>query len=640
MVNSFAAPLLRYVRGLGETSLAGERPDRELVERFADQHDEAAFAALVGRHGPMVLGVCRRVLDQEQDAEDVFQAVFLVLSRKAGGLRRKEAVGPWLFGVAHRLALRVRQEARQRREREGRARGRPASDPLAELTVREAQAVLDEELARLPDRDRGPLVLCYLEGLTRDEAARRLGCPLGTLKDRLERGRALLRKRLVRRGLTLAAFGFSFLLPGASARAVPGSLQAATVRAATAFAAGSMAGGAVCARAAALAKTVLGSLFVGKLKGAVAVLLATVACGAGVGLAAHWVAASDGARRTAAVQERQPGGRPDGAAGRVEAAGAPSPPANEVRPGAAAWRLHAELVGHEGPVRALAFSPDGTRIISGGDDGRVRVWHVAGAREVLNLRGRDARTVRAVAIDPSGHVVAAGSDDGTVLAWDLRRGGDQAPDVVFPAAGQAVHALCFGADCGTVTRVWCDGTVERKEGPAAVPLCLAGQEGKVHGVALGREGRTAAWAMQDGSVRLWDPAERKEHGHFGVHASPVRCVAFSPEGDVAASADDLATLKVWDTATGRERATARGPQGPVRALALGPGGRFLASGGEDHTVRVWDARTGKELAAFHDNSGPVYSVVFSPDGRFLASAGSDGTVRTWTSTPGTAESEK
>jgi RNA polymerase sigma factor (sigma-70 family) len=114
--------------------------------------------------------------------------------------------------VAHRLALRARHEARRRREREGRAGEQATGDPLAELTVREAQAVIDEEFARLPERERGPLVLCYLEGLTRDEAARRLGCPLGTLKSRLERGRAALQKRLARRGLTPAAVLSTILL--------------------------------------------------------------------------------------------------------------------------------------------------------------------------------------------------------------------------------------------------------------------------------------------------------------------------------------------------------------------------------------------------------------------------------------------
>src|SRR5262249_47093631 len=244
-----------------------------------------AFAALVRRHGELVLGVCRRVLGHEQDAEDVFQAVFLVLSRKAATLRHKEAVGPWLFGVARRLALRARQQARQRRGREGRAVDRPPDDPLAELTVREAQAALDEEFARLPERDRGPLILCYLEGLTRDEAARRLGCPLGTLKSRLERARAALQKRLAPRGLTPAAPAPLLLAPEA-ARAVPTGPRAATLRAATAFAAGSPAAGLPGPAATSLAGALLRSTLVKKLWAA-AVVAAVLAGALGAGWGAR-----------------------------------------------------------------------------------------------------------------------------------------------------------------------------------------------------------------------------------------------------------------------------------------------------------------------------------------------------------------
>src|SRR5262245_38930627 len=189
MRNGSSELVLHYVHGLADVRRVGDLPDSELVRRFADERDEAAFAALVRRHGGMVLGVCRRVLGREHDAEDVFQAVFLVLSRKASALRRREAVGPWLFGVAHRFAWQTSRQQRRRKDREDRARERSIDDPVAELTVREAQAILDEELARLPERERGPLVLCYLEGRTRDEAARRLGCPVGTLKSRLERAR-------------------------------------------------------------------------------------------------------------------------------------------------------------------------------------------------------------------------------------------------------------------------------------------------------------------------------------------------------------------------------------------------------------------------------------------------------------------
>jgi RNA polymerase sigma factor (sigma-70 family) len=295
MANGPATLLIQSIRGLADAPGAGELSDRELVERFADRGDrprspsgsqsdgrgagdqaEEAFVVLVRRHGAMVLGVCRRLLGHEQDAEDVFQAVFLVLSRKAAALRRKEAVGPWLFGVAHRLALRARLAARKRQDKEARADqpGR-GDDPADELTVREARAVLDEELARLPERDRGPLVLCYLEGLTRDEAARRLGCPLGTLKARLERARAVLQKRLARRGLGLSAVLATLLLTKSAASGVTPALQAAAVEAAT--------GGALSPNAAALADAALKSAF-GKWK--LALVLAAAATFVGAALVA------------------------------------------------------------------------------------------------------------------------------------------------------------------------------------------------------------------------------------------------------------------------------------------------------------------------------------------------------------------
>src|SRR5690242_16411189 len=202
MATGSAHTLLRHIRTVAAP--AAGLSDRELVERFAAGRDEAAFAALLLRHGPMVLCVCRRVLADWHDAEDAFQATFLVLARKAGSLRAGGSVAGWLHGVAYRLALKARVSAARRREREGRAAARPPGDPLAEVSVREAQAILDDELARLPEKFRAPLVLCCLEGLARDEAAARLGWPAGLLKSRLEQARERLRGRLARRGLALS----------------------------------------------------------------------------------------------------------------------------------------------------------------------------------------------------------------------------------------------------------------------------------------------------------------------------------------------------------------------------------------------------------------------------------------------------
>jgi RNA polymerase sigma factor (sigma-70 family) len=187
------------------TRLDDTGPDDGLLARFAVDRDEKAFAALLHRYGPVVLGTARRVLGNQQDAEDVAQATFLVLACKARSLRRNGAIGGWLHGVAVRLALRARSDRMKRQVKERSAP--PSRPPTApdDLTWRDLRLVLDEELARLPEPIRTPLVLCYLDGQTQDEAARRLGWTTRTVKARLATGREVLHCRLTRRGLTLSA---------------------------------------------------------------------------------------------------------------------------------------------------------------------------------------------------------------------------------------------------------------------------------------------------------------------------------------------------------------------------------------------------------------------------------------------------
>lgn len=217
MSSSQANPALRYIRHF--PGVADDLTDRELLARLASDRDEAAIEALVRRHGSMVLGVCLRVLRHRDDAEDAFQATFLALIRTAGSLRPRESVGGWLHRVAYRVAQKARIAAARRRKYEDNVTHQQTADPVDELTVREAREVLDEELARLPDKFRVPLVLCYLEGLTRDEAARRLGWSESTLKSRLEQARDKLGARLSARGLTLPAALVASLLSGTAVRA-------------------------------------------------------------------------------------------------------------------------------------------------------------------------------------------------------------------------------------------------------------------------------------------------------------------------------------------------------------------------------------------------------------------------------------
>lgn len=177
-----------------------EMPETELLERFISANDQTAFRTLIDRHGPMVLAVCRSVLDELHDVEDAFQSTFLVLVQNASRIRRGASLGPWLHRVALRVSLRARATAAQRRAREKR-RSRPEAEPGHDLAEIVTRPVLHEELNRLPDRYRLPLVLCYLEGKTNEQAAALLRWPVGTVKGRLWRARGQLRDRLSRRGL-------------------------------------------------------------------------------------------------------------------------------------------------------------------------------------------------------------------------------------------------------------------------------------------------------------------------------------------------------------------------------------------------------------------------------------------------------
>src|SRR5262245_51273690 len=176
------------------------RTDGELLECFVVRREEAAFEALLQRHGPMVLGVCRRVLQNEDDAEDAFQATFLVLVRKAASIRPHGMVGNWLYGVAHTTALKAKAMRTKRLAKERTAAGRPKPDDPAQTWAR-LSGLLDQELKGLPDKYRAAIVLCDLEGKSIKEAALHLGCPPGTIGTRLMRGRSLLSRRLARHSL-------------------------------------------------------------------------------------------------------------------------------------------------------------------------------------------------------------------------------------------------------------------------------------------------------------------------------------------------------------------------------------------------------------------------------------------------------
>lgn len=256
----------------------------QLLDRFVTRQDEAAFEALVARHGPMVLGVCRRMLRDPNDVDDAFQATFLVLVRKAGSLRQRELLGNWLYGVAFKIAVRARATVSRRHASET-----PDVEGLAQRPSNGGpEPALHEEVHHLPEKYRLPVVLCYLEGLTHDEAAARLSWPVGTVKGRLARARELLRSRLVRRGVTVASMAaLPVLLSRDASAAVSPVLLNTTLQAAAHVAAGKAVGvGLTSANALALSDGAINATMITNLK-ITAVTLGIGILFAGAGVSAY-----------------------------------------------------------------------------------------------------------------------------------------------------------------------------------------------------------------------------------------------------------------------------------------------------------------------------------------------------------------
>jgi RNA polymerase sigma factor (sigma-70 family) len=283
-------PSLRSLYTLYRVGVVGDLTDGQLLERFLagrDESAEAGFAALVERHGPMVQRVCRQMLCDAHDAEDAFQATFLILARRAGSVRKRESVASWLYGIAQRVARRSQADAARRREHERRRAAMNAMEP-SDKTDRhpsEEWTALHEELDRLPDKYREAIVLCYLEGLTTQAAARRLACAQGTIMSRLSRGRDRLRQRLTRRGLAPAVglLTASMAADGANA-AVPAACAQSLAQAVVTLAAGTTAAGVVPATVAALTEGVLRMMVLARLRGIAGAILAVGTLAAGMGM--------------------------------------------------------------------------------------------------------------------------------------------------------------------------------------------------------------------------------------------------------------------------------------------------------------------------------------------------------------------
>jgi RNA polymerase sigma factor (sigma-70 family) len=655
-------PLSGYLRRLAGTALGA---DEVLLNRFAHDRDEDAFAALVARHGPMVLGVCRRLLADPRDVEDAFQATFLVLARRAGSLRRPTQLAAWLYGVARRNALNRRRTRVRRQERQAHFAGLsdPHPDPLEEVSARELLAILDEEVQRLPEVYRLPVVLCCLESRSQEEAAALLGWTPGSVKGRLERGRERLQARLERRGLSLSAC----LLPAAlGSTPVSAALASATARAA------------VMLRTGATVRLPVVLLLLG----------AALAAGAAVLV-----------RPAAPPGQPAAGGKSSGAAGpkRTDLHGDPLPPGAIARLGSLRLRT-------TDGITAIAYSPDGRLLATACRDRLIHIWDTATGKRVRTQEWRrrgpvtsllfeaDGKTVTAsqtfIARSLDGKVTAVAADhrgvsvrqtgtgrelcrldwhanrvavlalsaDGKRIACCEKRGpvslGDARPGgkrIVLKSRrdNQYWRSLAFSPDgkwligagyhheragkdaansVGTV-HCWDAATGKLVREDLANEKAPAGVA-----VAFSPDGKLLATASSNRSVRLWDAGSFKlvrELRTFEGMYDWNCCLAFTPDGKTLAASSDRNTVDFWDVPTGTPRLRYDGHGAGVSAIAFSQAGRVLVSLGGDGTVRVWNPRTARQLRVLHGQAPSLESLALSPDGRVIAAGGWGGVVHLW-----------
>jgi RNA polymerase sigma factor (sigma-70 family) len=657
-------------------------PDGQLLERFVAGRDADAFTALVQRHGPMVFGACRRMLARTQDAEDAFQATFLVLARKAASIRRGESVAGFLHGVARRVARKLVVEAARRARRERQRPVVPLTEDADSVTWGELRSVLDEELGRLSSSLRAPLVLCYLEGQTQDEAARRLGWSKSTLRRRLERGRRLLRDRLAGRGVTLSAGLLGPLLSGPTP--LPGARTAAVVQAALAFGSDPLSGTGILARPTLLAKEVLRSMALLRIKavaGAALLLSALAAVGLGVYHAAAKAPLAQGTEAAAA------GGNP------AEAKRAPAPgPAvdafGDPLPADALARLGTARLRHGATAFALDVSPDGRAVASAGLDGGVHVWEVPTGKELLWIPNEPAPeglgVVLGLAYAPDGKTLAGARMNQPPCLWDAATGKEirtfggnegRAGWVTFSPDGKT---LAYGGAPSDPTVRLVEAATGREQHR------FGGLNGPVGRGAFSADGRTLAVA--DEAIHLFDLATGggRDVSRLGEGKGDFGCLAFSPDGKTLATVSqagkavqliNVATLKTsrtialpgkrepahglvflpdgqtlisghedgsvrfWDVASGARTRQFRAHSCTVVRLALSQDGRTLATScndhvNGDHAVRLWETATGSPLARHPGPEGGIAYVVFSPDGRRVATASWEGAVRLWEAATG------
>jgi RNA polymerase sigma factor (sigma-70 family) len=660
--------IIHYVSRLTAIESIKLESDGALLGRFATSGDEAAFCALLQRHGRIVWAVCRNVLGQGNDAEDAFQATFLVLAQKAGMVRKRHSVASWLHGVARRVALSTRRGIHRRRAHEQKVdpKDQPAGPAASvEASFREIRAILDDVLTGLPIVLRESFVLCCLEGKTAAEAARELGRSESSVAVALSRARKQLAGQLARRGVTLAvALGAASLISASAGATVPSLLTRRTIN----FVINHRSGyptGVTANTVVALAERSMTVMTLTKLKVALVVVMVTiVAIVTGTGVS-HWAVAQPQSHKSGAASPTTTGLQ-EGKRILADVFGDPLPRG-------ALTRLGTRRLAHTTFVSSVSFSPDSKMLASVAmTEKSVSLWDAVtgAAMGQLEIDGRASTATFA----PDGRTIAIGvltsQNVSEIQIWNVaeraivRRfdAGEQfwLGQMAFSSDGKMLASTRREPKDKTVIRLW-----EVSTGKAL--LALEGHTGEVRGLAFSPDGRTLAsagtdqillwdagtgnktreikaggivwsvafspdgkwvYAPQNTAVKTWDVATGKEGREFETRFGGTTYITLSRDGkSVAASGarydekrqELIRCAHIWDTATGTVRYI-DGTQEEFGRLAFSPNGKLIASTGnnENTSVRLWDAGTGKSVLGDGVIGARVSSVSFSADGKVIA----------------------
>lgn len=654
MANGQLGYLLRHIQRLIGGAPADESTDGQLLDRFISRQDEAAFETIVQRHGAMVLDVGQTVLGDRHAAEDVFQATFLVLATKARAVRKQDSVGSWLYKVAYRVALKLRSQAARRRHHE-RQTVNESRDTEETCLDPELRPLLLEELQRLPEKYRAPLVLCYLEGKTNEEAAAQLHWPVGSVKGRLSRARDVLRGRLTRRGIAVPAMALAATgISAGASQAMTAPLVKDTVRAAIRVVAGQAASG-ISPQVLALTHGVVKEMFQTKLKIAAACLLSFCLVGTGLGLLSYSSQAASGkskASRRASKKSADQGAQAD--------AKPQANPWKEVKN----WTVKSILSN-----RSLMFSPDGKTLATINVD-KIELWETATGKKRTTLTLPGNQTMHPTgAFSPDGSTLATADESGNLHFWDAGSGKHQASiktglvgftTLAYSSDGKSLavsgsdpkNLPMAGIGVGQnafVSIVKCWDVASRKE-----TVVLTKVPGSVKDLKFLRDNEVIATISDDyqqGQVMQWDLKTGKPKSSSKIPAMSM--ASFAGDGQAFAGVEmkwpqpvqgqqgqvqgqqgqvimvnPAYKLTLRATATGKVLHTFKQKQNMLtESLAMAPTGDrlvTLASDGKGCVARVWNTRTGRLAGTFKSSLGFVADVAWIPDGTKLAVLGTDG----------------